>query len=299
MKKPIQERYKLKWFELFLAPALILYTIFWAVPILSTLSFSFTNWSGITPLSQADFVGLKNFKQMTTDPIFIQSLKNNFQYGIVMVLVVPPLSFMIAYLLDTHVPFKKFFGVLAYIPAILPSVVVMLLWRWILNAQYGLVNTLLRAAGLDKFAIGWLSNVETALWAVTFVSIWKTIPVYMILALAGLQQIPVEYKEAAIIDGANEWQRIIHVIIPSMRGVFYTIFTLIIIDVFRVFELVYIMTEGGPGYYSTEMLLTYMYKTSFSSYMAGYGSAIAATTIIIVLFITALNMKLSAKYDEE
>ena len=117
--------------------------------------------------------------------------------------------------------------------------------------------------------------------------------------LAGLQQIPVEYNESAIIDGANEWQRIIHVIIPSMRGVFYTIFTLIILDVFRVFELVYIMTEGGPGYYSTEILLTYMYKTSFSSYMAGYGSAIAATTIIIVLFITALNMKLSAKHDEE
>lgn len=295
----IRENYRLKWFAIFLVPAMIIYTIFWAVPILSTLSFSFTNWSGITAFSKADFVGLKNFRQMAHDPIFIQSLKNNFQYGIVMVIAVPPLSFFIAYLLDTHIPFKKFFGFLAYIPAILPTVVVMLLWRWILNAQYGLVNTFLKAVGLEQFAIGWLSNVDTALWAVTFVSIWKTVPTYTILALAGLQQIPVEYKEAAIIDGANEWQRIIHIIIPSMRSVFYTIFTLVIIDVFRVFELVYIMTEGGPGYYSTEMLLTYMYKSSFSSYMAGYGSAIATTTILIVLVITALNLKFSSRSEED
>lgn len=296
--KSASQKYQMKWFLIFLIPALIVYTVFWGIPILSTLSLSTTNWSGITKLSDADFVGLKNFRQMLSDPIFIQSLKNNLQYGIVMLITVLPLSFFTAYMLDVHVPAKRLLGVFSYLPAILPGVVVMILWRWVLNPQYGLLNTFLKAIGLGQFAKGWLSNDETALWAVCFVSIWKSVPTYVILCLAGLQQIPDEYKEAAKIDGASEWQIIIHIIIPSMMQVISTVLTLVIIDVFRVFELVYIMTDGGPGYYSTEMLLTYMYKTSFSNYMAGYGSAIATTTILIVLVITWVNLKISSRLEE-
>jgi ABC-type sugar transport system permease subunit len=294
-----KRRYQNKWFTFFVLPSLIVYTLFWGFPIISTLALSFTNWSGINALTEAKFIGFKNYREMSIDPIFMTSLKNNLNYGVVMIAFVTPLSFFIAYILDAHTPGKKLFGTFVYLPAILPVIVVVMLWRWILNPQYGLVNNFLETIGLKSLAKGWLSDTDTALGVVCFVSIWKSVPVYVILCLAGLQQVPQQLREAAIIDGANERIVVFHIVIPSMQRVLNTIFSLVVIDIFRIFELVYVMTNGGPGYYSTEMLLTYMYKTSFANSMAGYGSAIATTTIAIVLVITAINLRLSSKSNED
>lgn len=288
-----------KWSLAFEGPALVVYTIFWALPILVTLLFSLTDWSGISSISSAKFVGLKNYAQMLVDPIFKICLKNNLIYGLVMILTVTPISFAIAYVLDSFVKHKKIFQTFAYLPAILPVIVVTLLWRWIYNPQYGLFNNFLKLIGLEQYQRGWLTDSDVALKSITLVSIWKSAPFYIILCLAGLQQVPDELKEAAICDGANGFVLVKDVIIPSMRRVLCTVLSLVMIDVFRTFELVYVMTEGGPGYYSTEMLLTYMYKTSFAYSMAGYGSSIAATTIVIVLGITALNLRMTMRSNEE
>jgi len=291
--------YQRKYFFIFVGPTLLIYTIFWALPIISSILLSFTNWSGISSLFSSDFVGLKNFKQMSIDPIFRTSMKNNLIYGMIMFLTVTPISFFVAYFLDTHVRHKKICETFAYLPAVLPVIVVTLLWKWIYNPQYGMLNSFLKLIGLEKFTTGWLTNSDVALGAITFVSIWKSVPIYLILCLAGLQQVPNKLKEAAIIDGATEPIVLFNVIIPCMQRVLYTVMSLVVIDVFRTFELVYVMTDGGPGYYSTEMLLTYMYKTSFANSMAGYGSAIATTTIFIVLVITSLNLKATMKSNEE
>jgi ABC-type sugar transport system permease subunit len=263
-RKTERQKSQLRWFWFFLAPGLLVYTAFWIAPIFCTAAISFTNWKGTSSLSSAAFVGLKNYANLLRDPILGKSIQNNLLYGLVMIAAVPVLSFAVAYLIESFVRHKMFLRTVAYLPAILPAIVTVLLWKWIYNPQYGLLNQLLGLFGVSS-ETGWLTNSSTALGAVTFTSIWKTVPVYFVLFLAGLQSVPQDLVEAAILDGANRWQIIRNVTLPSIRRVTGIVYTLVFIDVFRVFELVYAMTDGGPGYYNTEMILTYGYKTTFAN----------------------------------
>jgi ABC-type sugar transport system permease subunit len=290
--------YDLKWFIIFTASALIIYTLFWVLPIIFTFLISFTNWNGITPLNRDVFVGFRNYINMLGDPILRIAVRNNLIYGAAMILFMPVLSFCIAFILERYVPLKTLFRTFAYLPAVLPSVVTVLIWKWIFNPNYGLFNMLLRLIGLDSLTRGWVTDPKTALAAVILTALWKGIPTFVVLNLAGLQNVPTQMEEAARIDGAGTWQVIRHVVLPSMRGVQVTIYTLIIIDVFRVFDLIYIMTNGGPGYYSTEMILTYVYKASFSSRLEGYANAISFTTIVLVMLINSIQLHFSMKSNE-
>lgn len=293
MKRSLMKRRKpMRWLIFFLTPALIIYTVFWMFPIVLTGVISLTDWKGTTAFSQANFVGLKNYVTLFQDSILKIALWNNLVYGLVMILVVPVVSFVIAYIIENFVRRKAFFRTVAYLPAILPTIVVVLLWKWIYNPQYGLLNQLFELVGLDGLTTGWLTNSSTALGAVTFVSIWKTVPVYFVLFLAGLQSVPQDLIEAAILDGANRWQTIRHVTLPSIRSVTTIVYTLVFIDIFRVFELVYAMTNGGSGYYNTEMILTYAYKTTFTNSNASYGMAISMVLIFVVLASTVVQLKL-------
>lgn len=281
----------LGWTAFFLGPALLVYTVFWMAPIALTAVISLTDWKGTTALSEANFVGLKNYVSLLSDSILKISIKNNLLYGALMLLLVPVLSFVIAYVIENFIRRKAFFRTLAYLPAILPTIVVVLLWKWIYNPQYGLLNQLLELVGLDSLTTGWLTNSDTALWAVTFTAIWKTAPVYFVLFLAELQSVPQDLIEAAVLDGASRWQTIVHVTLPSIRSVTTIVYTLMFIDVFRVFELVYAMTNGGPGYYNTEMILTYAYKTTFTNSNASYGMAISMVLILVVVAATAIQLR--------
>lgn len=287
-----------KWFLFFSLPALIIYTVFWIMPIVMTIGISFTNWTGMTKLSQAGFVGLKNYINLFKDSILSTCIKNNLIYGILILLIVPISSFTLAYIIETFIKRKMFFRLVTYLPAIIPTIVTIMLWKWIYNPQYGLLNKFLDLIGLEKLTTGWLTNSGTALYAVTFASVWKTVPVYFVLFLAGLQSVPKDLIEAATLDGASRMQTIKNVTLPSIRRIITIVLVLVFIDVFRVFELVYAMTNGGPGYYNTEMILTYAYKTTFANSNAGYGMAMTTSLIIFVIICTAVQLRLQNKAND-
>lgn len=287
-----------KWFMIFTIPALILYTIFWILPIVLSAGISFTDWTGMNQLSEANFVGLKNYKNLLTDSILKIALKNNLIYGVIMMIVVPVIAFCLAYIIETFLRRKTFWRTIAYLPAMLPVIVTVFLWKWMYNPQYGLLNQFLKLIGLGDLSTGWLTNTGTALYAVTVTSIWKTIPTYFVLFMAGLQSVPKELIEAAILDGAGRWALIRDVTIPSMKRIITIVYVLVFIDVFRVFDLIYAMTNGGPGYYNTEMILTYGYKTTFTNNNAGYGMSITTILIIFVMICSAIQIKVQNKtYD--
>lgn len=299
MKRFTRQQRSTKWFWTFLAPALVVYTIFWIIPILMTGVISFTDWKGTSKLSTAAFVGLKNFASLFSDSVLATAIRNNLIYGLVMIIAVPVFSFVLAYIIESFVKRKVFFRTVAYLPAILPTIVTVLLWKWIYNPSYGLLNQFLELLGLGQWTTGWITNTDTALGAVTFASIWKTVPVYFVLFMAGLQAVPQDLIEAAVLDGASRRQTVFHVTLPSIQRVTTIVYTLVFIDVFRVFELVYAMTNGGPGYYNTEMLLTYAYKTSFANSNASYGMAISTVLICLIILAAAFQMKLGNRLADE
>lgn len=288
----------IKWFCIFTVPALIIYTIFWIVPILISGVISFSDWTGLTKLSEARFVGVKNYINLFSDSILRTAIGNNLIYGVIMMLIVPVVAFALAYIIETFIKRKAFWRTITYLPAIFPMIVTMLLWKWMYNPQYGLLNKILELIGLGDFTTGWLTNTGTALFAVTFVSLWKTIPTYFVLFMAGLQSVPVELTEAAVLDGAGWWAVIKNVTIPCMSRIISIVYVLVFIDVFRVFDLVYTMTNGGPGYYSTEMILTYGYKTTFTNSNAGYGMSMMSLLIIFVMICSVVQMKIQNRSDD-
>lgn len=289
---------KIKWFCCFTIPALVIYSIFWIIPILISGAISFTDWSGMTKLSEAHFVGLKNYQNLFSDSILKIAIKNNLIYGLIMIIIVPVIAFVLAYVIETFIKRKAFWRTVTYLPAILPMIVTMLLWKWMFNPQYGLLNKFLELIGLEQYTTGWLTNTGTALFAVTFVALWKTIPTYFVLFMAGLQSVPAELTEAAILDGAGRLDVIKNVTLPCISKITSIVYVLVFIDVFRVFDLVYTMTNGGPGYYSTEMILTYGYKTTFANSNAGYGMSIMSVLIIFVMICSAVQMKIQNRIED-
>lgn len=294
----VRKKRAIKWYMIFTVPGLLIYTIFMIVPIIMSVIISLTNWTGMTQLSQASFVGLKNYASLLKDPILKVTINNTLVYGMIMMLVVPVIAFVLAYVVETFVQRKSLWRTIAYLPAMIPLIVTVFLWKWIYNPQYGLLNAILKAVGLGEFVTGWITNSSTALFAVTFTSIWKAIPGVFVLFMAGLQSVPKELEEAAMLDGANRLQVIRNVTIPSMKKIITIIYVLQFIDVFRVFDLVYAMTNGGPGYYTTEMILTYGYKTTFTNSNAGYGMAITTVLIIFVTLMSSLQLKVAGRSDD-
>ena len=293
-----KKRKERRWFLIFTVPALVIYTIFWIFPIILSAGISFTDWTGMTKLSEAGFVGLKNYANLFQDSILKIAIKNNLIYGIILLAAVPVLAFFIAYLIETFIRRKMFWRTVAYLPAILPVIVTVLLWKWIYNPQYGLLNKLLELVGLEEWTTGWLTNTGTALFAVTFTSLWKTVPTYFVLFLAGLQSVSRDLMEAAVLDGAGRLALIRYVTLPGIKRITVIVYVLVFIDIFRVFDLVYAMTNGGPGYYNTEMILTYGYKTAFTNSNAGYGMAMTTVLLLFVILCSGVQMKIQGKsYD--
>jgi raffinose/stachyose/melibiose transport system permease protein len=265
----------------FAAPGLIVYIAFLVYPAVTSFSISFTNWNGISPTRA--FVGLHNYAQLFHDSVIHTAVRNNLIWAMVTIIVPMALGLVLAMAVNTRVYFRAAIRTVLYTPAVLPLVGVGTIWGWLFQPA-GVINGLLSDVGLGSLAHPWLGDSTTAIWAITIPAIWVRTGFPMLLYLAALQGIPAEYYEAARTDGASAWQRFRYITFPSLRPTHYIVLALGLIDTAKVFDLVYAMTNGGPGN-STQVMGTWMYFNVFQSYGFGYGTAIAVVITLVSVII--------------
>ncbi len=264
---------------LFLAPALILIGIYIIWPIISSFELSMFEWDGISP--QKLYVGLKNWKDLANDSIFWHALWNNIKFIILSIIIEMPIAILLAVLLDRGG--KKFdaFKSLFYLPMLMSSVAIGVLFKYIYDPSFGLLSGILSFLHLDFLNQDWLGDPKIAFYSVVAVICWQYIPFYMIFFIAALSNIPHELYEAARIDGATQGQYFWKIELPLLTPSIKTACILSLIGSLKYFDLIYVMTEGGPSN-ATELMATYMYKNAFASFKMGYGSTVASAMFIII-----------------
>ena len=267
----------------FALPALVVYFVFLVYPSLQSLWFSFTDWDGLS--ATYNFVGVDNYASMPDDPVVIQAIINNIIWTVVTITFPVVIGLLLAIVLNGKVRGKPVLRLLFYMPAVLPLVAVASIWGWLYNPQYGAINAALRAIGLDALAQPWLGQDNTALAAVMIPAIWLRVGFPMLLYLAALQGINTDMYEAATVDGASRWQQFWFITMPSLKPAHYIVIALSLIDSFKVFDLIYAMTYGGPGT-ATQVMGTWMYFNVFQYYQAGYGTAIAVVITVVAIAVS-------------
>ena len=272
----------------FLAPAVLLYGMFFVTPMAQAFYYSLFRWRGLS--QNKEFIGIQNFQQLSGDPIFWMALKHNLTFMVACVLIVIPLALFFAYVLSRKVRGASSYRAVFLFPNIISIVAVAVLWSFVYNMQFGLLNAGLKQIGLERFATGWLGEPKTALPAVIATSIWYSLGFYIVLFLAGIQSIPPSFYEAASIDGANQWQSFRHITIPLVWEILKLGIVYIVIQTMNVFGLVWVMTEGGPSYH-TETMLTYLYRKAFAESQYGYGTALGVVVFVLVLGIALSSIR--------
>ncbi|NPV09199.1 MAG: sugar ABC transporter permease [Anaerolineae bacterium] len=273
-----------------ISPWLLGLLIFTIGPILASLYLSFTEYEVVKP---PVFTGLANYVMLARDDLFWQSLKVTSIYTFVSVPLRITLSFAIALLMNQQVKFLGLFRTAYYMPNLVPAVASAILWVWIFQPQFGLLNGFLRGMGIEN-PPPWLGSTKWALPSLILMSLWG-VGGPMLIYLAGLQGIPTEMYEAAEIDGAGRVSRFRHVTLPQMSPVVFFNLIMSIIGSFQVFAAGYIMTGGGPRY-ATYFYVLYLYNNAFSFFRMGYASALAWILAIIILFFTVLVFRSSAAW---
>lgn len=266
---------------LFLLPALIWYIIFLVYPMAFSLMISLTDWDGLS--LHFNFVGFDNYYSIFfEDEISRLALRNNILWTLGTLMIPTVIGLLLAVALNRKLAGRTVFRSIFYSPGILPLVASGMIWAWMYNPNFGVINDFLEFVGLGNLARGWLSTFETALPATFITAVWGGVGFPMVLYLAALQGIPAEQYEAARIDGANGRQLFRFITLPWLREAHVIVFSLAVINSFRTFDLIYTMTYGGPGRV-TQVLGTWMYFNAFQYYHAGYGAALAWVIAVITL----------------
>lgn len=281
---------------LFIAPALAFYSLFLALPILGVVLISLLEWSGIS-MRDIRFVGFANYQAMAADPVFWQALWHNVVFIGFGATAMDVFGLFLAVLLEQGLRGSNLFRGIFFIPTIMSLVVVGIVFVLILSPELGLVNPMLRRVGLGSLARAWLGDPATALPTVIAVDVWKNFGLAMFLFVAGLKGIPQEYYEAASIDGANGWRRFWDITLPALRPVTAAVITLTSINTLKLFDLVYVMTAGGPNH-ASQVLTTWMYAQGFMFNNMGYGSALAVVLLLITFVVTVVQFKLVSRGDD-
>ncbi|PXX49219.1 multiple sugar transport system permease protein [Hungatella effluvii] len=270
----------------FVMPAFCGFLVFFLAPIVLGMFFSFTDASGLS-IQTASFTGLSNYKKMFSDKYIITSLKNNFLYAALFTPLTLVAALFFATILNRVTYGRKFFRMSFFLPYITSMVSVAVVWKLIFNPVNGPVNTMLTSMGINNVP-KWLLSSDWALFTIVIISVWKYFGYYMLILLAGIQMIPEDLYEAASIDGANGLYKYVRITLPMLSPTIFLCVIMLIINSFQVFDLVNILTEGGPGM-ATNVLVYRIYIEGFSHANIGYASAISYFLFLIILVITLIQ----------
>ncbi|MCO8243692.1 MULTISPECIES: sugar ABC transporter permease [unclassified Haladaptatus] len=275
----------LSWYAIVL-PKVFIFAAVLLIPFLGAFYVSLHQWE---PLARSHpFVGIDNYVRLVQDPIFWDALINTAGYSLALLVFDVPIALGLALLLNMNMRGTKFYSAAIFLPVVTSWVVVSLIWSWIYNPQYGLLNTMLGTIGLPQ--LSWLQSSKTALASIALMSIWKHIGFNMVIFLAGLKGIPDDLYEAAIIDGANRWERFRYVTLPLLKPTTFFVFVVTLVFSFRVYTQVYVMTNGGPVH-STYTIVYYFWQTGFQQFEMGYASAIAVVLFLLVFGLSVLQQR--------
>lgn len=276
---------------LFLAPSLVLFAIFTAIPVISAFFISFTQWN---LFNEVTWVGLGNYLELAKDEIFAKVLGNTAYFVLASVPVQIVLALACALVLNRGIKGQTFFRVVYFLPVVTSTIAAALVWAWLFNSNFGLINAGLSLVGVTDLP-KWMGSTRWAMPAIIIVSIWQNLGYAMVLFLAGLQNIGKDVHDAAALDGATGWDRFWHVTLPLLSPTTFFVLVISIIGSFQVFELVLVMTKAGPAN-ATNTLVYYIYQNGFQFYQMGYASAAAMVLFLIVLAFTLVQYKLQRRW---
>ena len=288
-------RNKIYWRIFFLSPPLIVFSIFVLIPLINSFYYGFTNWNGFN--TDYDFVGLDNYTRIASDNLFQNSIINTVIWLISAIFFPTILGLLLAMLIDSQVRGTNFFKSVFYLPICLSAVVVGQIWIWIYQQEWGLLNTIINLFSENSFEYAWLSKPDTSLYSVIIAWSWQQTALSMVIYLAGLTSIPKTLLEASQIEGANIIQRTFFIVIPLLIPATIIVVALSMINSLKGFDILYIMTEGGP-FHSSDTLAMHMYNESFRKYRMGYGSAISVVLFLIAVTIIGIYFRQLKKLDE-
>jgi raffinose/stachyose/melibiose transport system permease protein len=280
---------------LFLLPALVLFLVFVIYPILQSVYYSLFNWKGLGPA--VDFVALNNYMRILTDRVFMIALKYGILIALLSLTLQLPFALGLALLIGRDLPGRAIFRMIFFMPYVFSEVIVAIMWLGLFNPdpERGLINALLvLIPGVE--AQPWLGNTQTVLLCIFIVLTWKYFGFYLLLFMTGLQNIPADIEEAALIDGANMRQMTFQITIPLLGPTIRTAVYLSVLGSLQQFILVWIMSHGGPVN-ASEVMSTYMYRYGFVRFYLGYGSAVAIVMFLICLSFSLLYQRLTPQQD--
>jgi len=297
------ERSRKPWgaIALFLGPITVYYVVFVVYPLFMTVYYSFHHIAPLGGKVITSYVGLQNFKTLLRDAIFTKhAVPNTLLWAIVGPTIEMITATTLAFIVYFRVPLHRFYRTAWFTPVLVSGVIVGVVFRWIFNVDWGLLNTGLRAVGLEKLALNWLGRTDTPIWVVIFVHYWATFGYSFVLLLAGLTAIPAELLEAAKIDGASMIQAVGHVMFPLLRPTFVTVLILSFMGKMRSFNVVWVLTQGRPMH-ASETVATYVQKRAFGwggSLDLGYPAAMAVVWFgVVMIGVWSINRWLTRKAE--
>ncbi len=274
-------------------PVVLIFAFLRVVPIFQNFLYSFFNSTVVDPMQE--FIGIENYKELFKDNLFLLSLKNTTLFALFVTVFSVGLALLVAVLLATKTALGGLFETLYFLPVITPMVPVAVVWKWIYDPTYGLLNYCLSLFGIKP--LGWLVYPDLAIWAIIIMSVWKVIGYNMIIFLVGIRDIPDSYIEAATIDGGNKFQVFRFIILPLLRPILLFVTIISTINAYNVFTQVFIMTsgpQGAPGN-AVRTLVFDIYENAFRYFKTGYAASEAVVLFLIVLLLTLVQLRTGGK----